>query len=145
MEFSALLDVMERVLDGSHAAVLSTVDSDGHPHSRWMVPAVLRGQPGSLYAITSPKFEKIEQIAAQPRVSWLIQSKALDEIVQVKGKAQVIDNPALKVDVLEALGAHISTFWHVNPDESDLVVVETAIESVTYNRPGKGERFSANA
>lgn len=144
MELNTLLDVMERVLDGSHAAVLSTAGADGQPYSRWMVPAVLRGQPGSLYAVTSPKFEKIEQIAAQSRVSWLIQSKGLDEIVQVTGKAQIIDNPALKVDVLEALGAHISTFWHVNPDESALVVIETAIETITYSRPGRGERQSAS-
>lgn len=145
MELNTLLDVMERVLDGSHAAVLATVDADGRPHSRWMVPAVLRGQPGSLYAVTSPRFGKIEHIAAQPRVSWLIQSESFDEIVEVCGKAQVIDNPALKVDVLEALGGRISTFWHVNPDESDLVVLETAIESISYLRPESGERQSATA
>ena len=145
MELNTLLDVMERVLDGSHAAVLSTVDAQGRPHSRWMMPAVLRGQPGSLYAVTSPHFAKIEHIAAQPRVSWLIQSKSLDEIVEVTGKAQVIDNPALKVDVLEALGGNLSTFWHVNSDETDLVVLETAVETVTYFQPNKGERSSASA
>jgi len=143
MELNALLDVMERVLDGSGAAVLTTVDSQGHPHSRWMVPAILRGQPGSLYAVTSPHFAKVEHIAAQPRVSWLLQSKSLDETVEVSGKAQVIDNPALKSDVLEALGRKLSAFWHVNPDETDLTVIETAIESITHLETATGERGSA--
>ncbi|MEX2442076.1 MAG: pyridoxamine 5'-phosphate oxidase family protein [Alkalispirochaeta sp.] len=143
MELNALLDVMERVLDGSGAAVLTTVDSQGRPHSRWMVPAILRGQTGSLYAVTSPHFAKIEHIAAQPRVSWLLQSKSLDETVEVTGKAQVIDNPALKSDVLEALGSKLSAFWHVNPDETDLTVIETAIESITYLQTATGERVSA--
>ncbi len=144
MELNALLDVMERVLDGSGAAVLTTVDSQGRPHSRWMVPAILRGQPGSLYAVTSPHFTKIEHIAAQPRVSWLMQSKSLDETVEVSGKAQVIDNPALKSDVLEALGSKLAAFWHINPDETDLTVIETAIESITYLETATGERVSAS-
>jgi general stress protein 26 len=143
MEMSSLLNVMERVLDSSHAAVFTTVDGDGRPHSRWMVPAVIRGQAGSLYAVTSPHFAKIEQIATHDRVSWLIQSKALDEILEVTGKAIIIDNPALKSDVLEALGPNLSTFWHINPDESDLTVIETAIESITYLQPKKGERATA--
>jgi general stress protein 26 len=69
MELSSLLNVMERVLDSSHAAVFTTVDADGRPHSRWMVPAVIRGQSGSLYAVTSPHFPKIDQIACpRPRL-----------------------------------------------------------------------------
>ena len=143
MELNTLLDVMERVLDGSHTAVLSTVDAEGHPHSRWMVPTVLRGQPGTLYAVTAPKFAKVEHIAAQPRVSWLIQSKSLSDVVEINGKAQIIDNPALKSDVLEALGPNLSAFWTVNHDESELVVIETAIELISHFQPMKGERVSA--
>ena len=145
MELQTLLDTMERVLDGSRTGVLSTTDAEGHPHGRWMVAAVLRGQPGAVYAVTSPRFAKIEHIAAQPRVSWLFQTKDLSEILEVSGKAQVIDNPSLKVDVLEALGGNLSTFWHVNPDETELVVLETAVEAITYTQPGRGERSHATA
>lgn len=145
MELHTLLDTMERVLDESRAGVLSTTDSAGHPHNRWMVACVLRGQPGAVYAVTSPRFSKIEHIASQPRVAWLFQTPKLNEILEVVGKAQVIDNPSLKVDVLEALGGDLSTFWHVNADETDLVVLETAIEAITYTQPGRGERSHATA
>ena len=133
------------VLDNSHVAVMTTVDKDGKPHSRWMVPAVIRGRRGSLYAVTAPHFAKVEQLAADDRVSWLIQSKSLDEIVEAQGRAEVIDNPALKSDVLEALGRNLSTFWRVHPDETELVVVETTIDELIYLRPMQGETVRAKA
>lgn len=145
MDLNTLLDVMERILDNSHAAILTTVDGEGRPHSRWMVPAVLRGRQGTLYAVTSPDFEKVKQINSHARVSWLVQSKALDEIVHVQGSAQVIDNPSLKSDVLEALGHNLTTFWTVNAGETELVVIETVIEAVQYIQPMKGERSQATA
>lgn len=145
MNFASLLDVMERLLDTSHAAVLSTVDAQNAPHCRWMIPAVVRGRKGVLYAVTAPHFSKTDQLAAHENVAWLIQSKALDEIVEVRGRAQLVDNPALKSDVLEALGRNLSTFWRVNPDETELVVIETIIDHISYFRPMQGETVHAQA
>ena len=143
MEFRQLIDVVERILERSHAAVLTTVDTEGTPHGRWMVPTTLRGATGSLYAVTSPAFRKIPQVENHPTVSWLIQTKPLSEVVEVIGKVQVIDNPALKSDVLESLGKYIATFWRVNEYETELVVLETVIESIEYFKPMKGERIVA--
>lgn len=144
MDLNVLLDVVERILDSSHAAVLSTVDHDGRPRSRWMTPTTLRGQVGTLYTVTSPNFDKVREIRENDRVSWLIQSKSLDEIVEVHGKAMIIDNPSLKSDVLEAIGPNLTTFWKINPDETDLVVLETAIERIDYYKPIKGVHESAS-
>lgn len=143
MELNALLDVVDRILDNAHTAVLSTTDSDGRPHSRWMTPTMLRGQVGALYAVTATDVRKTEHIRENDRVSWLIQSKSLDEIVEVHGKAAIIDNPTLKSDVLEAIGPHLTTFWKTNTDQADLVVIETAVERVDYLKPLKGEHASA--
>lgn len=145
MEINALFTVMERIMDDSRPAVLSTVDADGKPHSRWMVPTVLRGNRGALYSVTSPRFHKVEELAANPHVSWLIQGKKFDEVVEVTGKAIVVDNPILKSDVLEALGKGLSTFWHVTPDDSELVVIETMIERIDYFKPVDGTHQSADA
>ena len=145
MDWNTLLDVSERVLDHSHAAVLTTVDADGRPRGRWMVPCFLRGRRDALYAVTSPTFDKVGQIEANPRVTWLIQSKAVSEVVEITGTARVIDNPALKSDVLEALGSYLAAFWKVNAYETDLVVVETTIEELRYVKPMSGERASATA
>ncbi|MFP4300411.1 MAG: pyridoxamine 5'-phosphate oxidase family protein [Spirochaetaceae bacterium] len=140
MEGKAMLDVLERILEKSHVAVLSTVDGDGRPRSRWMTPAVVRGRRGFLYTVSAPHFEKIEQIQKNSSVSWLLQTRALDEVLEVVGKARIIDNPALKSEVLEAIGGHLTTFWRVNPDETELIVIETVIDELTYLEPMKGEK-----
>jgi general stress protein 26 len=143
MDFNTLLDVTERILEGSRAAVLATVDEKGHPRTRWMVPAIMRGSRGALYAVTSPEFAKVAQIAANHSVSWLIQSKSLDEIVEIVGTAEVIENPSLQSDVMEALGRSLTTFWSTSAEPSDLVVLETTIRTINYFQPNDGTVSSA--
>ena len=140
MESKEMLNLLERILERSYVAVMSTVDEAGTPRSRWMTPTTVRGREGFLYTVTAPHFDKVEQLKKNSVVSWLLQSKALDEVLEVTGKAQIIDNPALKSEVLEAIGGHLTTFWRVNPDETELVVVETVIEEMTYQEPMKGTK-----
>jgi general stress protein 26 len=139
MEAGKLLGALERVLDTSSSAVLSTVDIDGAPQSRWMVAGVLRGAPGYLYAVTAPRFSKVEQIKHNPRVHWLVQSPGFEDVLQVAGDAVIVDNPALKSSVLEALGQSLTTFWSINAGAGDLVVIETAITAIEYTRQSTGE------
>ena len=110
---------------------------------RWMTPAVVRGRDGFLYAVTSPEFQKAAEASGNSAVEWQLQTKSLDEIVTVRGQMSVVDNAAAKAEVLEAIGGRLGTFWKINPDESKLVVLETAIEEICYFKPTTGERSSA--
>ena len=140
MDLRSMLDSVERLLGGSKIAVLATVDEDGRPRMRWMTPGLIRGRDGYLYAVTSPEFAKAAQISGSPKVEWMIQSKSLDEIINVKGYIHVIDNPSVKAEVLEAIGGHLGTFWKLNPDESKMVVLETVVETITHFKPVSGQR-----
>ncbi|MFP4113031.1 MAG: pyridoxamine 5'-phosphate oxidase family protein [Spirochaetota bacterium] len=140
MDSRSMLDTLERVLEDSKIAVLATVDVDGRPHMRWMTPGIVRGRDGFLYAVTSPEFPKAKEIDGNAHVEWMLQSKSLDEIVIARGPMQAIDNPSVKAEVLEAIGGHLATFWHLNPDEGKMVVLETSIEELRYMRPMTGER-----
>jgi len=140
MDSKSILDTLERVIESSKIAILATSDAAGQPHMRWMTPAVLRGREGSLFAVTSPEFEKAEQISQNPKVEWMVQSKPLDEIVRARGMMTMIDNPAVKAMVLEEVGSQLSTFWKSNPDPSQVVVLETVLEELTYEKPISGER-----
>lgn len=139
MESGRLLGVLERVLDSSPAAVLTTIDSEGAPRSRWMVAGVLRGAPGYLYAVTMRDNRKAEQVMRNSTVSWLVQNSGVDEILHVSGHAVVVDNPSLKSTVMEAIGRHLTTFWNVNTGTGELVVIETVISSIEYVRPATGD------
>ena len=140
MDSRSMLDALERVLDGAKIAVLATVDADGRPHMRWMTPAFVRGRDGFMYAVTSPDFAKTKEIEANAQVEWMVQSKSLDEIVQITGSMAIIDNPSAKAEVLEAIGGHLGTFWKMNRDQSALVVLETAIEEIKQTKPITGEK-----
>jgi len=144
MDANAILDVMEQVIDDSHTGVLVTVDQEGNPSSRWMTPTVIRGRTGFLYTVTVPAFRKAGHIERNALVEWMLQTRSLSKIVNVRGRAQIIDNPALKSDVLESIGGHMAVFWKINSDSADFVVIETQIEHLDYFEPTKGRRFSAS-
>jgi len=140
MDRLQIVNTISRILDEAKTAVLGTLDETGRPHMRWMTPALVRGRPSALYAVTSPKFGKVLELAAHPRVQWLIQTPSLTEVVAVNGTINVLDNPAVKSEILEAIGSRLRVFWKINPESSDLVVLETVIEEATYFLPMRGTR-----
>ncbi len=137
MNKQELFGVLERMIETSKVAVLATVDKHGRPNMRWMTPTLVQGREGLLYAVTSPKFDKIAHIAVHAHVQWIIQSKALDEILTVNGTMTAIDNPSLKSEVVQSIGPTLAVFWRVNEEASDLVVLETEIEEAVYFKPMK--------
>jgi general stress protein 26 len=144
MDSKSILDTLERVIDEVKIAILATNDGGSQPHMRWMTPSIIQGREGSIFAVTSPDFAKAEQVKKNPRVEWMVQSKPLDEVVKARGTMTIIDNPAVKAMVLEAIGGHLSTFWKMNPDSGNLVVLETALDEITYEKPVSGERVDVN-
>ena len=141
MDLRSMLSRLDRSLENSRVGILTTVDEKGYPHSRWMTPALIPGREGYIYALTSPSFRKALEIGHHPQVGWIVQSRALDEIVTANGKVTLIDNPSLRSEVQEALGTNLTIFWRVNPNEENLVVLETEVEEMTYFNPVKNERF----
>lgn len=140
MNAKEALGAVERVLEKSRIAVLSTVDSDGAPHMRWLTPGIVRGRDGFLYAVTSPQFDWPAHLAKNPRAEWLLQTRAMDQILNIRGTIEVLDNPAVFAEVLEAIGPHLTTFWRVNTDETSLIVLETVIEEMSLFHPLTNER-----
>ncbi len=142
MEVRAMLGILDRLLDDAKIAVLANSAEDGSPSVRWMSPALVRGREGYLYAVTSSKFTKTNQLEKSPKVMWMVQTKALDEIMSIKGNMHVLRNPSLQQEVIEAIGSKLGTFWKLNKDTDDVVVLETVIEELEYFAPAKNEKSS---
>lgn len=140
MDARQLLRKTATLIEDARAGLLVTVDEDGRPQARWMTPTLLRGRPDALFAVTSPWSAKVAQMRANPEVEWLIQSPALTEIVTLRGAASLVDNPAIKREILDAIGQRLTVFWKVNPERTDLVVIETVVHGGTYLRPMQGVR-----
>ncbi len=141
METDEFLTKLSRLLDEVKIGVLSSLDAEGKPHLRWMTPGLLPNLSGCLYAITSPDFAWVKALATYPSVEWMIQNKSVTEVIRIMGKAQIIDNPSLKAEILEQIGRYINIFWKVNAAESNFVVLETVLERAYYFVPMRGERI----
>ena len=91
-----------------------------------------------LFAVTSPHFPKILHLDANNQVEWMIQTRALDQVINVRGGMNVLDNPSLKAQVMEAIGKRLTVFWKVNRDNTDFIILETVIEEACWSAPVKG-------
>ena len=140
MEKKQFFSKLEDILDISKTAVLSTVDSDNRSHMRWMTPVIHRDRPECIYCITSPDSDKVKHLENNNSVEWLISTPSLNEIIQVKGTIDIIDNPALKTEIIELIGHRLTVFWKVNPEKAEFVILETKINQAVHFVPMKGAK-----
>jgi general stress protein 26 len=137
-----LMARLQALLEETGTGLLATVDDEGRPRMRWMTPALLPERKGALFAVTSPRFAKAGQISARPRVEWMFQSPSLREVITLRGQVNLVDNPSIRSEVLEAVGPRLRAFWKLNRDERDLLVLETVLEEATFYTPLSGEKVS---
>jgi pyridoxamine 5'-phosphate oxidase len=142
MNATEILQRVEAIIEAHGTGLLATVGDDGGPRMRWLTPALLRGRPGAVYAVTAPRFAKVGQARAHPRAEWMFQTPALDEIVTLRGRINVVDTPSLRAEALEVIGPRLRAFWKLAHDERDLVVLETVIEEATRYLPMLGRKDS---
>ncbi len=141
--FDELMERVAGLVDLARVALLSTVDAAGRPRARWMTPVTLPGLHGRIFSVSSPKFDKVAEIAANPAVSWSVQTAGLDVVAEARGSAWAVDDQKLKAGVLEAIGPHLEAFWNANPNPRDLVVLETEIDEIVLSYPLEGRTLRA--
>ena len=134
-----MMNKVRQLLEDSRTGVLATVSEDGYPHMRWMTPVVLDEWPDTLFAVTSPHSVKAAQLTKDTKVEWLLQGKTLQEVITVKGRINLIDNPSVKATLMEKVGQRLAVFWKINPN-TDSIVLETVIEEASLFLPMKNER-----
>lgn len=139
MTKSAFMQELEDLLEEAKTAILATVDKESRPSMRWMTPTIVRGRTGAIYAVTSKTFAKSEHLSGNPQVQWMLQSRVLDKVINVEGKVNVIENSAMKAEVLEAIGPRLPVFWRMNLDPENLVVLETILNKGKLFHPMKGK------
>lgn len=140
MNKSEMITIAKDVLSDSKAAILSTVGKDGVPAMRWMSPVFLRDFEDSIYAVTSVVFNKTSDIKQNNKVQWMIQSKDLNRIINFTGEINLVENIALRSEVIEKLGPKLQVFWTINKDTSNLIVLETRILTGVLFLPVKGQK-----
>jgi general stress protein 26 len=138
MEAREIMDRVRAILDAHGVGILATVGADGKPHIRWLTPVVFSGRRGVIYALTIPGFPKVAQLKVNPCAEWMFQSPTLDEVVTARGKINLVDNPSLRSETLEAIGPRLRSLWRLSRDAKDFIVLETVLEEATHYLPMQG-------
>lgn len=144
MNIQDMMNKILYILEDSRTGILATTDMEGRPHMRWMTPVVLREKPDILYAVTSPHFQKALQLEQCNKVEWMLQTRALDQIVNIKGFINIIDNPSVKAQIMEYAGNRLTVFWNANSLNTDFIALETVVEEAVWYVPMKGIRETVN-
>lgn len=140
MNAKELVSKIDVLIDESKSAVFVTLDDAGMSQSRWMTPVLIKHRGNCIYCFSAPGARKIKQIEVNDRVEWMIQRRDLREVVNLKGRCSVVNNPALKGELLEVLGPRVETFWRANAPSEDYVILETVIDEGEYFEPIRGRR-----
>jgi general stress protein 26 len=140
MEPQQVLEIVEVLLDETKIAVMATIDPEGCPCVRWMTPTIIKDRPGTIFAVTSSGWEKVCHISDHPAVEWMFQNRGITKIVNVRGKVNVLDNPQIKNEVIEKVGRWLTSFWTLNLEPENLIVLETVIEQAEVLEPTTGHK-----
>jgi pyridoxamine 5'-phosphate oxidase len=137
-----LLRKFRQVAEESPQALLATVTAEGYPAMRYMTPSMVKGRDDVLYAVTAASFPKVKDLSVHPQVSWMLTSPKTREIFSFRGTITLVEDPRFKSELLEEIGRGLETFWRLTNDPSDLVCLETKLESGEYFNPKTGEKVT---
>ena len=140
MDKAAVMHKLALLIEDSKTGILATTDHSGLPHLRWLTPAILKDRPYNIFCVTCCDSQKVADLSDNPDVQWMIQNRPLTEIITIKGKVNIVDNPAMKSEVIEAIGHRLEIFWKANCDKRQFIVLETIIEEAVYFKPMQGLR-----
>ena len=140
MDRHGVMRRLEELLDDAHTGLLATVDEQGRANLRWMIPVVLRSRPDHLFAFSCTGTRKVADIETNPRVTWLIQNRSITEVITLYGVMRGIDNPALKNEIFENVGARLESFWKMHCRLDEFVILETRLEKAVHYLPMKDQR-----
>ena len=143
MDQKQLMSRVDELLAETKTAVLGSCTEQG-PRMRWMTPGIIKARPGSLFCVTAQSSFKAMQIKNPSNASWMVQNKALTEVINLEGEIYVVSDPGLKNEVLEVIGRDLVVCWKINKDPADLVVLETVVTRGSYFRPMDNVREFVN-
>ena len=135
MQIYEFFNKLEAIIADFGTAILANIDEDGVPRMRWMTPATLKGRPGCIYCVGAKNSRKMMGLRLNPKVEWMIQSKNLDCIMNIKGTVNILDNPSIRTEILHAIGPQLEIFWKTNLEDTEFLVIETVMDEAILYEP----------
>jgi general stress protein 26 len=129
------IGLAEQLMDGHHAGVLTTLDDEGRPHSRWMGTFSFREFP-RFHALTSPQSAKVEQIRKNPAVEWMLSNQDLSLVLNLRGHARILQDTASIKRAWKAIEDKTHAFFlQAYNEKPGMVVIETVVDRIECTVP----------
>jgi general stress protein 26 len=138
-----IIGMVNDVLGSGRPGVLSTLDFNGAPQSRWMATSSFVEFP-RFYTLTSPSSPKVEQIEAHPTVQWMFSSSDLDLVVNLTGRARMLlpDNAAEVKKIWREIVDKSRAYFLGDSDRGPgFAIIETTVEVCECTLPAQGRKF----
>lgn len=134
-----LLELAEAVVRENPVGLLSTVDAEGTPRSRYMGAAVGDRGLKRVLAVSAKNARKLEQINGNPRVCWVFSAPHAEEVVTLLGTASVVEQTRA-MPLWERL-TEIAARWSMtvlsDPENLWFIGLECRIDTVEYLNPAR--------
>ena len=136
-ERQVLTDALN-VVNNNFMALLSTVDSEGKPHARWMGSSTAAEGLRRLYTLSGKRTRKVEQIQENPDVCWVFAAEGHGDVVTLYGQARIMTSPSVAQAVWDRLleHAHRYVMGALSEDEdAEYVTIETIVDRIELLSP----------
>lgn len=130
-----------KVLHRSFLGLMTTVDQNGMPFSRWMGTSLSTDGLHEIFTLSGKNTRKVRQLALNPAVCWVYSTEDCSDVVALYGKAEVMESPAVSQAVWDRL-MECAREYVVNTmnsdDETEFVTIRTVVERVEFISPRLG-------
>ena len=140
-----IIRAVRETLKANNPGILSTVDRDGFPQSRWMATMSFSDFP-DLYTLTAATSRKVSQIQTNPVVQWMFFNEALTFVVNLTGRAELFLHEA---EAMKRIWGQIAdrsrAYFLTSPTGgAGFVIIHTKVEKIECTIPRKVLRFSVD-
>lgn len=130
-----------RLIEQQIVGVLTTVDPDHVPHSRWMLGALPEEGLSPLLSLSARGARKLDHVNTNPNVCWLFSDDKDDEVVTLLGTMIRLETPNMAELAWQGL-SKAAEKYSMNllsePENLWFEGLETTITQIEYMAPSKG-------
>jgi len=130
-----------RLIEQQIVGVLSTVDPDNTPHSRWMLGALPDEGLSPLLSLSARGARKLDHLNTNPNVCWLFSDDRDDEVVTLIGTMVRLETPNMAEPAWQRVGKAAEKYAMnllSEPENLWFEGLETTVTQIEYMAPSKG-------
>jgi general stress protein 26 len=135
-------DTISNLIEKQSVSFISSVDENGFPNTKAMLPPVKKKKKKTFYWHTNSPSMRIKQYRNNPKACIYFCDKRFYRGVMLKGTMEVLDNPEIKKEIWKD---EFSMYYNGGMDGGDFIILKFTAESGRYYSNFHSEDFEIDA